>query len=92
MIVSIYYSTYITRTVLILQAAPLAPPALDICGDELALQVVMGGRDARAPVAMPAIGIPQQGEAPACGALRDAQSGDGIGTLHTDGVARQCVA
>ena len=35
MIVSIYL------LVLTLQAAPLAPPALDICGDELALQVVM---------------------------------------------------
>ena len=55
MILSIYL------LVLTLQAAPLAPPALDICGDELALQVVMCGRDARAPVAMPAIGIPQQG-------------------------------
>ena len=43
------------------------PPTteLDLCRDELAQQVVMGGRDARAPVAMPAKGIPQQGEAPA---------------------------
>ena len=64
MIVSMNLSTY---SYLYLQAAPLAPPALDICGDELALQVVMGGRDARAPVAMPAKGIPQQCEAPACG-------------------------